>query len=156
MFRMHEYPINNFLDQLKAKYREAGKDVTFIPFAYNADFLPLNLSSSLPFVNTTDYDSDFLVLAQLQTTFTTAGVFTANPQITARITHEVSGRRFEDRDTALSNIFGRGTRPFYLIRPMEFPAKTSWTTTLTNQDSVNNFNVRLTYWGVKAVPTPFR
>lgn len=157
MFRSHDYPINHFLEKLRQEYRRKGSDVEFLPFTYNADFLPLAASATANVVSTTDHDSDFIIMQSMQATFTSpAGVFTKNPNILVRITHDVSGRRFEDRDTALTNTFGHGERPFPWMRPAFIPAKSSFTTTLSNQDAGNAFTVRLSYWGVKAVPIAFK
>lgn len=156
MFRFHDYPILHFLEGLRAEYRKDGREVEFLPFAYNADFIPINASSSGNVVSSTDHDSDFVIMATMQAAFTTAGVFTRSPQCTVRITHDVSGRRFEDRDTALINVFGKGERPFWWARPVVVKARSSWTTTINNLDAANAFNLRLTYWGAKAVSTPSR
>jgi hypothetical protein len=159
VFRVQDYPLTHYPEQLRAEYRRAGQDVEFLSFCYNADFVGttvLNASSSVNVPTTTDDDGDFYILATMQATFTTAGAFFASPNITCRITLDVSGDRLEDKDTALINIFGRGQRPFWWIRPRRVPRKSSFSTTLNNQDAVNNFNVRLAYWGMKAIPTVFR
>lgn len=157
MFRMHDYPISNFLETMRAEYRKGGRDVEFLPFGYNADFLPLAASGTANVVNATDHDADFVIIETMQSTWTSpGGAFTGAPLITVRITYDVSGRRFEDRDSALVNLFGRGGFPHQWPRPMVIKAKASFTTTLTNQDAANAYTVRLTYWGVKAIPKLFR
>ena len=157
MFRAHEWPINAYLETTRAEYRAAGKDVEFLPFYYNAEFVPLNISVTTNVVNTCDHDSDFIIFQSMQTCFNVAtGAIIASPNCLVRITQEVGGRRLEDRDTHLINIFGRAQRPFLWPRPLRVPAKSSWTTTVTSLDAANNLNLRLTYGGVKAVPLVMR
>lgn len=157
MFRPAEYPITNFTETLRAEYRKAGRDVEFLCFGYNADFLPVAASSTGNFVNTTDHDSDFVIFGGMQTSFTSPGnAFVPVPIATVRITLDVSGRALQDRDSALGNWFGKGGFPCYWPRPQIVPAKSSWTTTITNQDPANAMTIRLTYWGVKAIPKVFR
>ena len=156
MYQIHEYPINAYLEVLRADYKRQGSQVEFWPFYYNAEFLNLALSSSGNAVNTADQDSDFAIFMTMQTAFTTAGVFTSGPNCTVRIVYDVSGRRLEDRDTHLLNIFGRAQRPFWWPRPLLIRAKGSWTTTVNNLDAANGFNLRLTYGGVKIFKLPPR
>lgn len=156
MFRLHEYPITEYLERIRGDYRRNGTDVEFTFFSYNTDFLPLNASQTLATPNTTDSEGEFHVLSTCQTTFTTAGVFTQYPNITAKIFWDVAGRAAQDKDTHINNLFGNAQRPHVWLKPERIPIKSTWTTTLTNQDAVNNFNVRLAFHGVKAVPVPPR
>lgn len=157
MFRIHDYPLHHFFEELRAKYREHGQDVEFLPFYYNAPFLALVATGTANFTNTTDHDADFIVTQGMQTTFQAGtDTFFQFPNMTVRITADVGGRRLQDRETALVNIFGRGQRAYHWPRPWIIPAKSSWTTTLTNLSAVTNFDTRLTYAGAKAVPRPLR
>ena len=157
MNQIHEYPINAMLEVLRSEYRRQGSEVEFWPFFYNAEYLPVALSSSAVFVNTADNDSDFAIFQTMQSAFNSvSGAFVATPNCTVRIVYDVSGRRLEDRDTHLLNIFGRGQRPFWWPRPFVVRAKGSWSTTINNLDAAVAFNIRLTFSGVKVFRLPPR
>jgi hypothetical protein len=157
MFQTHEYPINAYLEVLRADYRRQGCEVEFLPFYYNAEFVPVNAATTANAVNTCDNDADFAIYQTMHTAVNAAGgAFVSAPNITVRITYDVSGRRLEDRDSHLLNIFGRGQRPFWWPRPLMIRAKGSWTTTVNNLDPAVNFNLRLTYGGVKVYKLPPR
>lgn len=157
MFQLHEYPINAYLEVLRADYKRQGSNVEFWPFDYNAEALNLAASSSSSgIVLTADQDADFAILQTCQAVFTTAGTFTPSPNLTLTITYDVSGRGLQDKATHLLNIAGRGARPYWWPRPFLIRAKGSWTTIVNNLDSANAFNVRLMYGGVKIFQLPAR
>lgn len=156
MFQIHEYPINAFLEALRAEYKRQGHAVEFWPFHYNAEARPVNASSSLNAVNTADQDSDFAIVSTQMVGYTTGGVYTSTPNVSLVITYDVSGRGIQDRPTHSLCMTGRGMRPFYWPRPLVIRAKGSWTTTFNNLDTATNFNLFLTYSGVKIFKLPPR
>ena len=78
------------------------------------------------------------------------------PDVLVQIRHDATGRDMQDRPTHLLNIFGRAQRPFPMIRPFIIDPKSSWTTTVSNLEAATDFELRLTFWGVKAYLTPLQ
>lgn len=157
MFGFNDYPLNHFLEVLRSRYREGNKDVDFLPFYYNCDFLPIAANATVPVTNSTDQDADFIVFCTMQAAHEDGTVNHVQfPNMTVLITSQVAGRQIQDRATALINVFGRGQRPFPWPRPWVIPAKSSWTTLVSNLHPATDVSLRLTYGGVKAIPIPLR
>lgn len=157
MFQQHDYPINAFLETIKANYLREGNEIEFLPFFYNAEFLPVAASGTGNFVNTADHDADFALFQTMQAAYNSAsGAYVPAPNVTIRLTYDVSGRRLEDRDTHLLCIAGRGQRPYIWPRPLIIRAKGSWTTTVSNLDTAVGINLRIAYGGVKIFKLPPR
>lgn len=161
MFTWEEMQITNFLDALRARYRQSRRDVQFLPFTYGTEFSPLAVGVS-PAVSvsqptSTDQDADFVCFKTMQSAMISGGsTFVQFPNILVSLRDDVSGRTFQDKDIMLYSVFGHGKRGFYWPRPWIVPAKGSWTVTLTNLDIVNAFVIRLAFHGVKVYPIPFR
>ena len=149
MFRVHDFPINAYVEAMAADYRRQGYKADFEPFAYNAEFLPVIAGASAPFTNATDQDSSFICFYQQQSCYSNndAG-YVPFPNALVTITVDATGRAMMDRPTHILNIFGRAGRPFPLIRPFVIGPKSSWTTVATNADTFD-MNLRLCFWGLK-------
>ena len=157
MFRASDYPINSWLEAYRAEERKQGRDVSFEPFAYNAEFVPLGVNATLQQVNATDADSGFAVFKTMQVAFNSASnIYVPFGDVVIQIIQDASGRAMQDRPTHLINLFGRGSRPFEWIRPMLIGPKSSWTTIATNNSSTVGLNLRLSYWGVKVFYRPLQ
>lgn len=157
MFRVQDFPINAFLESMAADYRRQGKRVRFEPFSYNADYVPLLAASTQNQVNATAADAPFICFYQMQhCVINVARTLVPFPDVLIQIRHDATGRDMQDRPGHLLNIFGRAQRPFALIRPFIIDPKSSWTTTVSNLEAATDFELRLTYWGVKAYLTPLQ
>lgn len=153
MFGIHQYQLSQWQDSIMAQYRAAGRKVELLHFTYNVNFLPINSSQTLNQPNTTDGEGDFHICQTCQTAINAgSGAYVQYPNITVQIKWDVSGREAQDRPTHLVNLFGRGDRPHPWINPMRIPPKSTWSTTVTNQDAAVNFNLFLAFHGVKALP----
>jgi len=154
MFRIQDYQLSQAQESIKGQYRAAGRVVELVPFTYNVNQQPLNVAQTIATPNTTDAEGEFWVMATCQTAINAGtGAYVQYPNIQAQIFWDVSGRQAQDRPTHLLNVFGSAKRPFLWVNPQRIPIKSTWTTTLTNNDAAVNFNVFLAYHGVKAVQT---
>lgn len=146
-----DFNLTRWLDHQSALYRRRGYEVSYLPFVYGADFLPVTNVAAIQTV-TIDHDSDFFWCMSTASAFTAAGAGTNNPNATILITADSSQRQIMNQRTALTNIFGTGLRPHRLIKPMLLPAKTTLSVeavTVTGADQ----NLRLSFIGVKAFTT---
>lgn len=144
-----DFNLTHYLDALAGEYRANGYDVVYQPFHYGADFLPLGASASTGVVVLIDHDSDFIITNQQFAAFDNAGVNVPFPNVLATITSDTSQRQLQSQPVPLVSIFGTGQRPHLLFKPLLLPAKSSFTSTLSNQIATA-VNVRLTFSGVKA------
>jgi hypothetical protein len=156
MFKVWDYPINAFLEAVAAENRRKGMETDIEPFAYNAEFTPLPAAGSLNAVNATDADSSFACLYQMQSARDAGGTIIPYPDILVQVSSDSTGRAMQDRPAHINNLFGRAQRPFVLARPFVIGPKSSWTTTVSNNDAVNPVTLRITYWGVKLYTKPLQ
>lgn len=150
MFRASEFPIVAYLEKLEQDYLQQGLRAEFEPYTANAEFIPLNALVTLPYVNVTDEDSAFAWWAQTQDCRDVATLnYVPFPQVLVAVRIDAGGRDMQNIPGALVNTFGNGERPFELPRPQLVGPKSSWTTTVQNLEAGFNFNLRLSYVGVK-------
>lgn len=147
-----QYGLTNYLVALAQEYRARGFSVTYQPFVYGADWLPLAASGTASRVVTIEHDADFVWCFNTQTVFTVAA-FVQNPNILLRFTSETSQRQFQNAQTHMLNVCGTGQRPFPWYKPVVFSAKSSFT--IEAQDlSATEQSIRLGFHGVKAFLAP--
>ncbi len=155
MFRVSEFPINAYLEKLEDDYRRDGLKAEFETYTYNAEFVPLLRSTTQPQVNATDQDAGFVCFAQMQHCVDTPSLTRVPyPNVLVSIRMDAGGRDMQNTPTALINIFGTGERKFELPRPFLVGPKSSWTTTCTTLETLNDFNLRLSYHGCKVYLKP--
>lgn len=125
-------------------------------FAYHAEFLPLGAGAQNTGFNTQiQADSDFLIIAVMQHVTDTAAppVLVANPMINVRFFDAGSGRDLTSAAEPLANLCGTAQNPFYWPYPKLIKRSSTFTTFLTNLDTVNARNVRLSFIGFKVFAT---
>jgi hypothetical protein len=136
------------LAKRKAELARSGYKVTYRPFVYAVDFLPLtgNTTVSTPF--TVDGDAPFIWCAATFSAFTAAGAAQSAPNILLRLRPETSQRELMSAQVHLISLFGTGERPHLLFVPMELPAKSALSVE-ADSETATDINLRLSFIGVK-------
>ncbi len=139
--------MGSVLEYLPPELREKARDY----FVYAVDFLPLTADSADSDTISIQNDSDFLIVAATAIARDPADPATrfADPPITARIEDTGSGRNLENRAIDWASYFGDAELPFYLPYPKLIDRASTITTTLTNLDAAQDFDVRVAYHGFK-------
>jgi hypothetical protein len=150
MFRSSEFPIATYLDKLESDYRGEGLKAEFEPFTANAEFVPILRNVTQGFTNVTDADTAFAWWAQMQDCRDVATLnYVPFPDVLVQVRLDAGGRDMQNVAGALVNTFGNGERPFEMPRPVYIGPKSSWTTTCQNRETGFDFNLRLSFHGVK-------
>ena len=144
-----DFHMTSWLDAFRAQYRARGFDVTYWPFVYGAEFLPLVANTTQQTTVTIDQDADFILCLQTFASFSDAGAVQAAPNVLINLRLDTSQRFLMSQPVHLINIFGTGERPHQLFKPLLMPAKTTMNVE-ADSDSVANSNLRLSFIGVKA------
>lgn len=141
--------VNPFLGLLPAQYWDKVKDF----FAYETDFLGMGPSATQTLPEQIQGDSDFLFVAlnRVVTAVDNVTVKTFAP-FTLQIADAGSGRNLGDQAIHLENIAGTAQLPGILPFPKIIRQASTLSLTLTNLDTVNSYNVRLTLLGFKIFP----
>lgn len=151
MFDFYDYCSARFLDALGDLYEKQGYVVSYLPFTYSCDFMPLLAGSTATRTVEIGADADFVA------TMFNGAIFDATPgvgslimgRVLASITVDNNQRQLTNIPTTLQCLYGTGPRPGQLFKPLILPANSTMTVTLTNIDA-NDYNVRLSHVGVKA------
>ncbi len=140
------------LAKRKAELQRQGYKVTFRPFVYPSDFLPLTGNTTDSDVVTIDGDAPFIWCASTFSAFTTAGVAQTAPNILIKLRPESVQRELMNNQVHLISIFGTGERPHQLYIPLELPAKSALSVDV-DSDTADDINLRLSFIGVKVFIT---
>jgi len=152
MFDFYDYSSARFLDALADLYEKQGYAVSFLPFTYSCDFLPLLGQTTASRTVEIGADADFVA------TMFNAVTYDATPGdngelIMARLLCSVvvdnNQRSLTNIPTTIQNVYGTGPRPGQLFKPLILPANSTMTVQLQNVD-LGDYNVRLSHVGVKA------
>lgn len=140
-------PVNPFLGLIPKKYWKRIKDF----FIYGVEFIPIVHATTLTQPVTIQNDSDFLIMGGVYVETTTDNVTTFfNPSpLMVTIADSGSGRQLMNIPVHINNLFGTAQLPAIWPFPKIIPAGATLNTTLTNQDTANDRNVRIAYWGFK-------
>lgn len=142
----------NALSLLPGRIRGKAKDF----FTYNITFNTIAASGTQTVAANVQADSDFIwirgSMIVTNAAFTTFTSSAAAPFL-IQVFDSSSGRNLQDSPTHVSNLFGTAQLPFDLPYPKEFQASGQISVTLTNQDTVNAFVVRLSFHGFKVFNT---
>jgi len=136
------------LAKRKAELQRSGYKVTYWPFVYAADFLPILGNTVSPVNVTIDGDAPFIWCASTFSAFTTAGAAQTAPNILIRLRPETIQRELMNAQVHLISAFGTGERPHMLYLPLELPAK-SVLSVEADSETVTDINLRLSFIGVK-------
>lgn len=144
-----DFNLAHYLDALREDYQQQGYDVSYLPFVYTADFLPLAASGTDTETVTIDHDSDFILGKQTFAVFDTDGVGIEFPNFTARIIVTTSQRQLQNQATHALNLFGSAQRPNVLYKPLVLSSKATFAIEATDLSGAAS-NIRLAFHGVKA------
>ncbi len=136
------------LAKRKADLQRSGYRVTFWPFVYAADFLPLTGNTTDSRNVDIDGDAPFVWCAATFSAFSTAGAPLTAPNILLRIRPETIQRELMSAPVHLISAFGTGERPHQLYVPLELAPK-SVLTVEADSETATDINLRLSFIGVK-------
>jgi len=136
------------LAKRKAELQRTGYKVTYWPFVYPADFLPLLGNTVLPSNVDIDGDAPFIWCASTFSAFSTAGASLTAPNVLIRLRPETIQRELMSNQVHLISVFGTGERPHLLYVPLELPAK-SVLSVEADSETATDINLRLSFIGVK-------
>lgn len=136
------------LAKRKAELERAGYQVTYWPFVYAADYLPLLGNTTVQTNVTIDGDAPFIWCAATFSAFSTAGAPQTAPNILIRMRPETIQRELMNNQVHLISVFGTGERPHLLYVPLELPAK-SVLSVEGDSETATDINLRLSFIGVK-------
>ena len=142
-------PVNPFLGLLPVELWQRQKDY----FSYTAEFLPLSAGATQQTDVNIQSDADFLIMVGTrQVTNTANTTFFATAPFLIQLLDAGSGRLLMDKFVHIENIVPQATQPFYMPFPKLIYAGAVLSSRLQNLDSVNAYNVRITYHGFKIFP----
>ena len=155
VYDFFDYSAAQFLDSLAQEYAARGYSVSYLPFAYSADWLPIAVGAREVRVIQIENDSDFILTHKAAVGFDNAGATLERPNAIIEERIDTSQRSLQNQAFHVANGFGTGPRPQTLFKPLVLSAKTSLSITAENVDAVI-LRLRLSYLGVKAFLAPLR
>jgi len=131
-----------------------GRVKDFFGYATGANFLPLAAATTATDTIQVNTDADFLVVLAVGRARDPADPATifADPPITVLVTTDGSGRNLFNRAIDWSTFFGDAELPGLLPYPKVISGGSQLSTQLTNLDAAQDFDVRITYLGLKIFP----
>lgn len=141
-------PGNPFLGTLPRKYWRKLKKA----FGYPVNYLPLAAAASQSVQPITiDSDSDFIaMICMLEATDATNLIELSFTPALINVQSSLNNMFMFQQDVHVKTFATLGgAQPLYFPMPFIFPAGTTLNTRLTNLDTVNARNYRLTYYGFK-------
>jgi hypothetical protein len=150
MYDNNDFHQTYWLDALAADYRAKGFSVSFQPFVYGTDFLPIAIGATVTNPVTIDRDADFIWTGSTFAAFNPADAVTdPGPQMTVRHRLATSQRFLENAPVHLTTVYGTGERQYLWFKPLLLPAKSVVQVTVFNGVGVAR-NLHLSWIGVKA------
>lgn len=150
MIDFTDFNITNWLDTLAHEYRRNNYDVSYQPFTYGADYLPIAANAlRVQRIVQIDHDADFILCYQTFAAFTAAGITLPAPNLTVELDDQSSQRQLQNQPTHLLGTFGTGRRPYIYIKPLTLRARSSLGVVVSNLTATAT-NLHLSFTGVKA------
>ncbi len=147
------YAVSSYVEAQIARWRRQGYVPDLDHYIYNADFNPIPEAGSLSQVNATDEDRGFVAFALTYRAVTVHSLgspqqLVETGQFLLQITRS-DGYALQDRPTDINNVAGIGIRPGRFYVPFVVPPRSSWETTVSNLDTIDQWFVQVAFHGAK-------